>query len=313
MPKVSIIIPAHNSAATLGQCLSSLRIQSHSDIEIIVADDASTDRTAAIAAEYAAKVVVINERSGAGKARNLAAKESTGEILAFTDSDVVVPPDWIGNFLKTMAEKRGKCVAGGYSGSIGNAPIQTFAFLELEYRRRSIGERVFTFPSSNFACTRELFFSVNGFPENYKAASLEDMVFSYKVSRDHPVYWSRDNGVLHQFRDSLRKYLRQQYIFARDTVLTYLDFPRLLRIRTHQGRQLYIETAITFLAFAGLFLSPYALPAGILAIALMNLGFISYAQKRQSVPSLYFFLIVLCRNFACGIGVISGFVRSIVK
>ena len=93
MPRVSVIIPVYNVAPYLRQCLDSVVNQTLRDIEIICVDDGSTDGSAAILAEYAAKdprvKVLTREHTNAGAARNAGMAVATGEYLGFVDSD-----DW---------------------------------------------------------------------------------------------------------------------------------------------------------------------------------------------------------------------------
>ncbi len=93
MPKVSIIIPVYNVEAYLRQCLDSVVGQTLREIEIICVDDGSTDGSAEILREYAAKdrrvKVLLHEHTNAGAARNAGMDAATGEYLGFVDSD-----DW---------------------------------------------------------------------------------------------------------------------------------------------------------------------------------------------------------------------------
>jgi len=93
MPKVSIVIPVYNVEAYLRQCLDSVLGQTLRDVEIICVDDGSTDGSAEILREYAAKdgrvKVLLHEHTNAGAARNAGMDAATGEYLGFVDSD-----DW---------------------------------------------------------------------------------------------------------------------------------------------------------------------------------------------------------------------------
>ena len=84
---LSFIVPAYNEEFELPATLEAIRIAANNHPhEIIVADDASTDRTAAVAREAGAKVVSINRRQIAA-ARNAGAHAASGEILFFVDAD----------------------------------------------------------------------------------------------------------------------------------------------------------------------------------------------------------------------------------
>lgn len=88
--KVSIIVTTYNSAAFIKNCISSLINQTIDNIEIIVVDDASTDNTVEILKKYSSiKVIELNENRGTYHARNIGIQHSSGEFIAFQDSD-----DW---------------------------------------------------------------------------------------------------------------------------------------------------------------------------------------------------------------------------
>ena len=96
-PLVSIIVPTLNSALFLERCLKSISTQEypHDRIEIIIADGGSTDSTITIAQRYATRIIQNHLQTGeAGKAVGL--KAATGEVIAFIDSDNILPqPDWL--------------------------------------------------------------------------------------------------------------------------------------------------------------------------------------------------------------------------
>lgn len=93
MPKVSVIMPVYNVETYLRRCLDSVVGQTLRDLEIICVDDGSTDGSAEILREYAAKdgrvKVLLHEHTNAGAARNAGMAVATGEYLGFVDSD-----DW---------------------------------------------------------------------------------------------------------------------------------------------------------------------------------------------------------------------------
>jgi glycosyltransferase involved in cell wall biosynthesis len=89
MPElVSVIVPARNSSDTIGQCLRSIRSQSHEAIELIVVDNGSSDETPRIAAELADAVLDIGPERSAQ--RNAGARASHGAYLVFIDSDMLL-------------------------------------------------------------------------------------------------------------------------------------------------------------------------------------------------------------------------------
>jgi glycosyltransferase involved in cell wall biosynthesis len=94
VPRVSVIVPAYNAAATIAGTLGSVIGQTFQDFEIICVDDGSTDRTRAIVEQYARdcgdRVKLVEQaNSGPAAGRNNGARHSTGEYLAFLDADDV--------------------------------------------------------------------------------------------------------------------------------------------------------------------------------------------------------------------------------
>lgn len=97
MPKVSVIIPVYNVENYLRECLDSVLAQTLNDIEVICVNDGSTDDSGAILDEYAKsdeRVVVLHqENTGQGIARNNALKLAKGEYVAFVDPDDLISTD----------------------------------------------------------------------------------------------------------------------------------------------------------------------------------------------------------------------------
>ncbi len=93
-PKISIIIPVYNVEQYLGRCMESVLNQTYKNIEVILIDDGSKDRSSSMCDEWKAKddrVVVIHQKNaGAGAARNAGLAIANGELIGFVDSD-----DWI--------------------------------------------------------------------------------------------------------------------------------------------------------------------------------------------------------------------------
>ncbi len=101
--KVSAIIPFYNEEKTLDQCLESLTKQTFKDLEIVMIDDGSSDRSLEIIQKYPV-VLLKQSHKGPGEARNLGAKEAKGEILVFVDADMVFDPDFIEKLVEPIIE-----------------------------------------------------------------------------------------------------------------------------------------------------------------------------------------------------------------
>jgi glycosyltransferase involved in cell wall biosynthesis len=93
---ISVVVPAYNEEQNIAACLESLVHQTipRDQYEVIVVDGGSNDRTREIAARYADLVFIQTSRK-VGGARNDGALKAAGEIIATTDADCIIPPDWI--------------------------------------------------------------------------------------------------------------------------------------------------------------------------------------------------------------------------
>lgn len=94
MPRVSIIVPAHNAEPYLAETLASLLRQTCQPLEIVVVDDGSTDATAEVAERFGAGVRVIRQaHAGPGAARNTGVAHARGDTIAFVDADDAIAPE----------------------------------------------------------------------------------------------------------------------------------------------------------------------------------------------------------------------------
>ena len=98
MPRVSVIVPAHDAEAFIEATLASVRAQTFTDWEVVVADDASGDATAArveAIGDPRIRVVRAERNLGPAGARNLAAREISGELVALLDADDAWLPQYL--------------------------------------------------------------------------------------------------------------------------------------------------------------------------------------------------------------------------
>lgn len=103
MPEISVIIPVYNTEQFLGNCLSSVLAQTFTDFELVVVNDGSTDKSAAIIGEFAKKdsriVPLQQENKGHSEARNTGIKAARGNWITFVDSDDMLAPDFLQKLL----------------------------------------------------------------------------------------------------------------------------------------------------------------------------------------------------------------------
>jgi glycosyltransferase involved in cell wall biosynthesis len=175
---ISFIIPAYNEELLLGQTLRAVKDAAAAlgePFEVIVADDASSDRTVAVAQEHGARVVSVGHRQIAAT-RNAGARAASGDLLLFVDADTTVNPAAVGAAIRAMREG---AVGGGCAVRI-EGPLPRYARLLAAvvppfYRALGLAAGCFLF------CTRPAFHAVGGFDEGLYAG--EEAVMSRRLGR----------------------------------------------------------------------------------------------------------------------------------
>lgn len=100
-PRISVIIPAYNAAATIGEAVHSVLAQHWENIECIVVNDGSTDNTAEVLEPWRDRICYIEQANGGfAAARNLGMQQARGEWIAWLDADDIFQPD---KLLRQMA------------------------------------------------------------------------------------------------------------------------------------------------------------------------------------------------------------------
>lgn len=185
VPRITVIIPAYNAARTLPQTLAALGNALPPPDEIIVVNDGSTDETGAAASARGARVISLDQNIGAAAAKNRGAANAAGDILFFTDADIVPPRDMIQIIRDTFSVRQ----CDGLVGLLGeNIPAQNWAsqfknlWMNFTYTRFVSAERIGLFYTSVAAMRSECFGRLGGFDENYRGASIaEDTEFGQRA------------------------------------------------------------------------------------------------------------------------------------
>jgi chlorobactene glucosyltransferase len=197
---VSVIVPAHDEAVVLKECLHSLLAQSHAAMEIIVVDDRSVDATGAIAGRLAAldrrvRVVRVDDLppGWTGKTNALArgVAAARGEWLLFTDADTLHEPGCLAACLRHAVERRIVLLSGWPALALRSriaALIDPLCggVLASWYRRRGIetGRRFAPFANGQYLLVRrDAFDRVGGF-DSIKQRLLEDIALAGLMDRE---------------------------------------------------------------------------------------------------------------------------------
>ncbi len=119
---ISVVIPAYNEEKYLGKTLQSLVLQETKySFEVVVVDNASTDRTADVAESFSSQLnhlrVIRESKKGRGQARATGMDASRGRIILCTDADAVLPPNWVEKMVDAL-EANPAAVAVSSAGKI---------------------------------------------------------------------------------------------------------------------------------------------------------------------------------------------------
>ncbi|MFC0216468.1 glycosyltransferase [Paenibacillus chartarius] len=148
IPEVSIIVPIYNMERYLSRCLDSLLAQSLTNLEIIAVNDGSTDGSAAILEQYAAKdgrLVVINKpNGGVSAARNDGISAARGRYIGFVDPDDWVEQEMYETLLKEARMEDADIAMCGYTREFGtHAKVKDFHLPEkVSYRQGDVQSKL---------------------------------------------------------------------------------------------------------------------------------------------------------------------------
>ena len=227
-PKVSVVICAYNAEPTMEACLVSLQNLRYPAFEVIVVDDGSTDQTGAIADSFEGIHVIHQENKGLSAARNVGIAASLGEIVAFTDSDCVMDPDWlhylVATFLQTglpavggpnLPPPEDSVVAACVAASPGGPLHVLLDDVEAEH-----------IPGCNMAFRREVLDEIGGFDPIYRSAGDDVDVCWRLQDRGYRIGFSPAAMVWHFRRNTMKAYIGQQKGYGKAEALLYFRHPQ---------------------------------------------------------------------------------------
>ena len=183
---LSVVVPCYEVEAYLEECLVSLRFQHHRAVEIIVVDDGSPDRSAAIARAHARRDprvrVVRRENGGLSAARNTGVERARGEFLTFVDSDDVVQPDAYTAALEALRASGSDFVVSSYDRLDRGQRKPADRHIRQAHAERRLGVTVEDFP--------EVMVNAVAWSKVYRRTFWDQAGLSYPVGKlyeDQPV------------------------------------------------------------------------------------------------------------------------------
>jgi len=154
-PTVTVVVPAYNEELSLPSCLEALKNQDYDgQVDILVVNNASSDATAEIAEAAGCRVVHEYQR-GYNHAVARGFSEATGEIIACTDADTIVPCDWVASIVKNLSRKGTVACSGVFKFSDGVPLIRFIGWL--------FGRLNYHLAGANMAVWRSAYNEAGGF------------------------------------------------------------------------------------------------------------------------------------------------------
>jgi glycosyltransferase involved in cell wall biosynthesis len=223
---VSFIIPVRNDAARLQHCLRSIAAGGNASIEVVVADNGSTDESPRVARAAGATVVLL-PGVRLGELRNRAVSAARGDVLAFVDADHEIGREWVTAALSVLSDERVAAVGAPYRPP---SPATWVQRLYDRLRRHPGGqETVDWLGSGNLAVRRSVFEAVGGFDTTLETCEDVDLCRKLRAHGYRLVADARLHNVHHGDPRTLRHVFFGELWRGRDNVRVSLRAPRTWR------------------------------------------------------------------------------------
>lgn len=217
-PAVTVALTAYNRERYIASSIESVLAQTFQDFELLIVDNQSTDRTVAIAKEYAARDrrirLVVNERNiGQFGNRNLAASLAAGRFVKYHDSDDLMYPHCLEVMVRLLEAEPRAGFALSNGGFWFGGPCPMFSTPRMSYQREFLGYGLFMCGPSCALFRREVLEALGGFED---VGSPSDHLFWMKACAVYPIllvpadlFWYRMHpGQLLQSEQSARESAR---------------------------------------------------------------------------------------------------------
>jgi glycosyltransferase involved in cell wall biosynthesis len=242
IPKISVIIPAYNAAATLPDCLTALRGQVNVPalFEILVVDDGSSDCTAEVAQRF--PVTLLQQpHAGPAAARNLGLQAAQGELIFFTDADCVPANDWLATMAHPFTEEK----VAGCKGIYATRQTELVArFVQLEYDVKygamATCNTIDFIDTYSAGYRRSTLLAAGGFDPRFPGASVEDAELAFRLSAlGYQLVFNPAARVWHRHPHTLVGYLHRKARYGFWRVRVYTRYPAKLQGDSHTPRALW--------------------------------------------------------------------------
>lgn len=220
--KVSVIVPIHNAEKTLSRCVESILAQSYKNLEIILVNDGSTDRSLEICQSFVNidnRVVVIDKnRGGVSSARNRGLRVATGDFVQFVDADDTLKLNMTEKLVEAMLKSNADGVICGYNRVSGKSiqakrpksaicsktlvfkdtfvELYKLAFFNAPWNKLYRRDKIKGLFDENISIGEDLIFNLSYVTNCNKISVASDNFYNYKVASQVSLAGKYDDSLL---------------------------------------------------------------------------------------------------------------------
>jgi len=227
---VSVVVPSYNPGPRLFKCLHALISQkTRYRYEIILVDSSENDITKEVKAHFpSVQVIHLPQRTYPGTARNIGIQRARGRIIASTDTDCIVAPNWVEQIGRNHdARWELKAIMGSILNGTPSHPVGISEYL-LEFNEflpRRPAQKLSLLATANISFKRDIFRKIGFFEDSIKGS---DVLFGHRLFRaGESVFFQASIQVTHYQRIELIKYLRNCFDIGRGASRNRKRYPEL--------------------------------------------------------------------------------------
>ena len=320
--QISIIVPVFNRADEINEFLASFLKQTKQNFEILIVDDGSTDNLKEVIKKYKNDMNLkyfFQQNKGPGSARNIGMEKANGDVFVFIDSDCTVPEVYIENLENHLKNKNFDAFGGPDTYKEDFPPFlkavnySMTSFIGTGGTRGTAGKTIAKYypRSFNMGIMREVFKKIGGMNELRHG---QDMDFSNRIYKaGFTVKFLPDVFVYHKRRTSFKKFFKQIFNWG-VTRINLGKIDRNMLKPVHCLPSLVLLIFILTLIISHWFpIIRYLFKLEIaMIIIVVGFTFIQSSLRYKSIiVGLISILTLLIQVVAYGLGLISGFIKSI--
>ena len=251
-PLVSILVPLYNQERYLGTCMRTICNQTYKNLEIIVVNDGSTDRSPQILDKFAknnSRIKVVNKQNeGLVNARRDGYREATGDYIAFVDSDDLLPLNAIEILVRNMLQTDVDLVIGSMQRKLGflklksqkgSFPLKHCFYVSMWAKlfKKSAIDRALQ--ETELFATRirfmgeDLHFNMKLFPYLQSMYMVDDIVYYYRIGGGSEDHFNPNYPEIFTLC-GIRLELLDKYNYSKGYDLLYQEYARKVFYHAHQ-------------------------------------------------------------------------------